>query len=394
MTENSTTSLTPFPPALREEGDTGGLWRRIRSGFQGALRHIWSEESPAVLPSEPMPALSVEHQPEPVAVAPAAVAVEEPVVAAETASPFSWTVVLSDTDNDFTSVIQTLWLTGLCDQNGRWMPGLRNIQVVHTGDWLNKWDPNPHVLDGFKRLQETTPEGCRLILLNGNHELSILQMADKGLRTHLTPEDLAFIRRQHLLHADHGRLFVHGYPSSELLMILKQFQRDGVAPEGYNDRLQTLFFEGNFPLFRETQGLRVIGDIKNPKFYYNQKNQQGSSRGEQAASILQSLGFATVVHGHRPSSEVQVDYELQEELPGVRMINNDNRIRQTNLGGVLLSDQGYAVFINPHTLRVAGSEKILRKRLCKLMGTRQKDLQPQQVRVRKNRSVRAIRIAA
>lgn len=386
MQEQTTTSLVHITSAEREAWNTGGIWNRIRFGFQGALRHLLPEEPVTVPSSEWAPSAQSESQSLLVPVLPTIDAVDCSVLASDSLSPFPWTLVLSDTDNDFASVIQTLWLTGLCDQAGRWRPGLRNVQVIHTGDWLNKWDPNPSVLDGFKRLQETTPEGCQLILLNGNHELSILQMADKGLRTHLTAEDLAFIRRQHLLHVDHGTLFLHGYPSSDLLMILKQFQRDGVGQELYNERLQQLFFEGNFPLFREVHSLRLIGDIKNSKFYYDQKNQHGSSRGEQIASTLHTLGLTTVVHGHRPISDVQVDYELQEEVPGVRMINNDNRIRQTSLGGVLLSDQGYAVFINPHTLRLAGSEKILKKRLCKLMGTRQKDLQPRSIGMHKTKT--------
>jgi hypothetical protein len=199
-------------------------------------------------------------------------------------------------------------------------------------------------------------------------------MADQGLRTPLTADDLAFIRRQHLLHIEQETLFLHGYPSTELLMILKQFQREGAEREQFNARLQRLFFDGNYPLFREARSLRIIGDIKTPRLYYNQKNQNGLLRGNQMATLLREMEVATVIHGHKPVSDTQQDRELQEEIPGIRLINNDNRIRQTGWGGLLLSNQGDAVFINPHTLRAAGSEKNLRKRLRKLLETRKKDL--------------------
>ncbi|MEO5348046.1 MAG: metallophosphoesterase [Magnetococcus sp. YQC-3] len=407
------TTMTSLPPTVhpsQEEWDSGRLWDRIRSGFQGALRHIWSEEtagdpqpawllpepvSPQPDPSptqpetqaEPQAEIQAEVQAEIQAEVQAEIQTEAPLpTGAASQSPptrATWRLVLSDTDNDFRTVLRILWFVGLCDQNGCWMPGLPNIQVIHTGDWLNKWAPNPYVLDGFKRLQETTPDQCQLILLNGNHELSVLQMADQGLRTPLTADDLAFIRRQHLLHIEQETLFLHGYPSTDLLLILKQFQREGTEREAFNTRLQRLFFDGSYPLFREARSLRIIGDIKTPRLYYNQKNQNGLLRGNQMAALLRELEVATVIHGHKPGSAIQQDRELQEEVPGIRLINNDNRIQQTGWGGLLLSDQGDTVFINPHTLRAAGSEKNLRKRLRKLLETRKKDLharQPQAVR--------------
>lgn len=382
MPEQTATLSVHTSDMQSEAWDVSGFWDRICFGFQDTLRRVWSEEQPPRTPHEvSVPSL---FQPMPSAFLPSYPKSET------TASGFTWTLVLSDTDNDFQSVLRMLWLAGFCDQNGCWVPGLRNVQVVHTGDWLNKWDPNPHVLDGFKRLQETIPEGCRLTLLNGNHELSILQMADKGLRTPMTADDLAFIRRQNLIYTDHGVLFLHGYPSSDLLMILKQLHREEVAVERFNCRLWELFFDGRFPLFREPQSLQVIGDIKNPKLYFNQRSQNGTLRSQYTATTLQELGLKTVIHGHKPNAEVQIDYEFREEMPGVRMINNDNRVRRHGLGGLLFSRHDYAVFINPQTLREAGSDRVLRKKLRKLLRTRGKDLHPED----KCRTSRMERVAA
>lgn len=375
MSEHSTTLPS-------EAWGNNKFWDRVCSGFQSGLCRVWSEEQQDALPDGLLLAWPQTTKKE---VPPAS---ESETVAQD----FSWTLVLSDTGNDFQSVLQALWLTGLCDRNGCWVPGLRNIQIVHTGDWLNKWHPNPHVLDGFKRLQETTPKGCKLVLLNGNHELSILQMHDKGLRMPLTTNDLSFIRKQNLIHTSKEALFLHGYPSSDLLMILKKFHQENVRVEDFNKRLWKVFFDGSSPLFREPRSSQIIGDIKNPKSYFNQRSRNGIHRGQYTASTLQRLGFETVIHGHKPNDRVQLDYELSEEIPGIRMINNDNRIRQSRFGGLLLSDQGYTVFINPETLQEAGSSKILRKKIRRLLRTRRKDLHPKKMRQKQAKMV--ARIAA
>ena len=394
MSEYSVTMSLPSLPVQHEEWDSHGFWDRICYGFQGSLRRMWSEEQSPVfhkgvatanVPTKVSKQIAAETQPVSVA-------------APETTSlEYAWTLVLSDTDNDFQSVLRILHLTGLCDEHGCWTPGIRNFQVIHTGDWLNKWAPNPYVLDGFKRLQETTPAGCKLTLLNGNHELSVLQMADQGLRTPLTADDLAFIRQQNLIHIDHGVLYVHGYPSLDLLMILKQFQREEIAMEYCNQRLHDLYFRGRYPLFREARSMQIIGDIKNPKQYFNQRSQKGILRGHYTSSILQELGLEVVIHGHKPNPEIQLDHELHEEIPGIRLINNDNRIRKNGFGGMLMSQQGYTVFLNPQELRDAGSEKVLRKKIRKLLRTRDKDLSCKESRVnikKKEGKAREIKVAA
>lgn len=386
MSEYSATLSAHAVYGSQDVWHANGFWDRICSGFQESLRHIWSEERSIPLVdagsgADLLASHAAAHQAVPEeGASPTARAMATPSALPSAAlsepSRYTWTLVLSDTDNDFQSVLHVLWLTGLCDRKGCWVPGLRNVQVVHTGDWLNKWDPNPHVLDSFKRLQATIPDTCSLVLLNGNHELSIVQMADQGVRTPMTEADLAYIRQQNLIHVENGVLFLHGYPGSDLLMILKQFQREELASEHYDGRLRELFFGGRFPLFRETQAAHIIGDIKQPKLYFNQKSQKGVLRGQHTAKTLQALGIHTVVHGHKPNADGQQDYELREEIPGIRLINNDNRIRRHGLGGLLFSNHGYAVFLNPQARQDVGNDKILRKNLRKLLRTRKKDLYP------------------
>lgn len=302
--------------------------------------------------------------------------------------PLQWTVVLSDTDNDFEPVRLVLWLTGLADLQGCWNPDIPPIQVVHTGDWLNKWNPNPHVLDSFKRLAQTAPEGVQMTILVGNHELSILRMAEMGLHTPFTEEDLTFIRSGNLTHILNDILFLHGYPSPLLLNLLTQIKQEETPLNDINTRLHAAFFQGEHALFRETLGLELTGDVGKPKSFYGQLTPNGTTIGQQVASQLNQLGITTVIHGHKPVGLTQTDDELERFIPGVRVINNDNSVRTSKLGALLIDPWGKIIFINPESMAEAGGAKAYRKRLRKLLKTRHKDLHPSMVR--KQRALRSI----
>ncbi len=379
MSAVSTKTLAQIFSGPSDEKSASPLWRRLRDGLQETVQRIMTEEPPAP-PVTVLPLIDAWN--------------ERPVAGRETddADSERWTLVLSDTDNDFTVVQRCLWLAGWCDRNGCWKPGLKPFRLVHTGDWLNKWNPNPHVLDGFKRLRETLPDNGEMILLNGNHELSILQMAEKGLRTPLTAEDLAFIRDQEVLFAEKGTLYLHGYPGMDLLLALKQLHREEIPTANFNQRLKKLFFEGRYPLFMEPRGLAMIGDVRKPKTFYDRREADGLSLGSRVAGLLRDLGFHTVVHGHKPLTTVQLDNELDKEIPGVRFINNDNRIKQTGLGGLLVNPDGGMLFINPETVRMAGGLKPFRKKLRKRLKTRGKDRHPPGYR--KSLKARSVQMAA
>ena len=366
MSDRTVTS--PDSSQLHPEEKTTGvpLWKRIRFGFrtfrdQPLTQPEQDKRIPTLSPSD-------DRSKSPISGAGADVAGVETVAKV-------WTLVLSDTDNDFESVRHVLWLTGLCDIQGCWRQGLKPFHLVHTGDWLNKWNPNPYVLDFFKRLRETLPTGCHMTMLLGNHELLTLKMAEMGMCSPLMPGDLEYISRQDIIHVQNGILFLHGYPSMDLLAALQQMHREKIASECFNDRLKKLFFEGRFPLFRETRGLEMIGDIRKPKFYYDQRDSDSTWGGKIAQGLL-DLGIHTVVHGHKPQSLVQMDYEYRAEFPGVHLINNDNRVRENGLGALLIGGKEEMIFINKSSQQAAGGEKAFRKKLRKRLATRKKELQP------------------
>jgi UDP-2,3-diacylglucosamine pyrophosphatase LpxH len=344
------------------------VWGKIRSGVQSTILQFQEKAShPAFLELKRQRDQNNLLQP----TFPQAIKDPEPV---QDKNP-EWTLVLSDTDNDIQTTLYTLWLTGLCDQDGNWQPGLQNLQVVHTGDWLNKWKPNHNTVAFFKQLKETAPTGCPVVLINGNHELSILHMADDGITSTLSAEDLEFICDQEILNISSDTLFIHGYPGLDLANILLQMRREELDLTRFATRLKEVFFAKNRPLYAERQGMEIIGDLKKPKIYYEKSTGKNSNnQGQETAKILQNLGIKTVIHGHKPHDHTQVDQELSTQLPGIRLVNNDNRIKQTGLGGLLLNRNGEIIFLNPNTMKAAGGEKAFRKTLKKQLKTRRKDL--------------------
>ncbi|MBF0401067.1 MAG: metallophosphoesterase [Magnetococcales bacterium] len=279
------------------------------------------------------------------------------------------TLVLSDTDNDLQSVRYALWLVGLCDRQGRWRKGIRHFCVIHTGDWLNKFNPNPEVLEFFQSLQASAPDSCSVVLLVGNHEVEILQRADAGVRMRLTPGHLAFIRRQDVLHVAGNILYLHGYPTLNLLALLLQIKQEEGGLNLFNERFRKAFYEGRYALFKNREGLEMVGDIRNVKQYYSQERENGEPYGVQISNLLQQLEIDTVIHGHRPNVLIQLDYEFYNEVPGIRIINNDNKASMTGFGAAVVDPQGYVRFINPKAMHVLGGEKVFRTKICRILGT-------------------------
>ncbi|MBF0454463.1 MAG: metallophosphoesterase [Magnetococcales bacterium] len=289
----------------------------------------------------------------------------------------SWfTVVLSDTDNDIKSIHYSLWMLGLVGKSGKWKKGLDNFRLVHTGDWLNKSHPKQEVITLFETMRDTLPESAKMVILNGNHELAILQKSDNGNTMGLSKAQLEFIRNQDIMYVHANNLFIHGYPTFELLRLLIQLQEESVDLNAFNDRFRKAYYEGKYALFREREGMAILGDIRQAQAYYRSKGSNGKSHGRVISQMLKKLGIDTVIHGHRPNMLVQQDFEFKLDVPGIRFINNDNKARLSKLGATLIKENDWVRFINPREMYWAGGEKSYRKSLRKLLGTRKKDLNP------------------
>lgn len=281
-----------------------------------------------------------------------------------------WTVVLSDTDNDLRSVKYSLWVAGVCNKEGIWKGDMSCLRIVHTGDYLNKWNPEPEVVDFFRNLKESAPPRCEVILLNGNHEVEILKRCEEGIRTRLSEEHLEFLRQQDIMFVTGNTLYLHGYPTFQLLRLLMEIHREHAGLNAFNRRFRKAFFEGKHALFREEEGLELVGDITGVRKYFLHQDPDGESHGRKISRLLRGLGIHTVVHGHQPNSFTQVDHELRIEVPGIRIIDNDNRVKHCGLGAALIDDNGNVLFVNLKEMYLAGGEKSFRKKLRKMLGTR------------------------
>ena len=287
----------------------------------------------------------------------------------------SWfTVVLSDTDNDVKSIQYSLWMLGLIGKSGEWRRGVENFRLVHTGDWLNKTNPSKEVIATLAGLRNSLPENAQMVILNGNHELEILQKSENDNSMGLSQEELEFIRAQDLIHVCGRNLFVHGYPTFELLRLLVHMKNESGCLNDFNDRFRKAIYEGEYALFREKEGMAILGDIRQARAYYKSKSADGETHGAKISKLLKKIGIDTVVHGHRPNMLVQQDFELKLEVPGIRFINNDNKARLSKLGATLIKEDDWVKFVNLREMYWAGGELVYRKIIRKELGTRKKDL--------------------
>jgi hypothetical protein len=286
-----------------------------------------------------------------------------------------FTVVLSDTDNDLKSICYSLWMLGLVAKDGTWKKGVGNFRLVHTGDWLNKSQPNQDVITLFQNMRRTLPANVEMYILNGNHEVAILQKSDHGNNMGLTNKELGFIRSQDIMHVCGNNLFLHGYPTFELLRLLEHVKKETGCMNDFNHRFRKAFYEGEYALFREKEGMAILGDIRQAQAYYRSTGEDGNTQGEKISQLLQKLGIDTVIHGHRPNMMVQQDFEFKLEVPGIRFINNDNKSRLSKLGATIIKENDWVRFVNLREMYWAGGEKIYRKIMQQLLKTRKKDLQ-------------------
>ncbi len=286
-------------------------------------------------------------------------------------------IVLSDTGNCIKCIDENLKFAGILTEDREWQVGIKNIKIIHTGDWTNKNKPSPFSIDYLKELQESAPPTCEVILLNGNHEIEIYREIGKKKGRNLDKKHYEFIKKQHFIHASKNILYIHGYPTLKLIQLLKQFRDGGLLDlNKFNDRFRDSFFSQKHEYFMEDESLEILGDFE--KSYtklsrYYAKNINGNKTcGQVISGILKELGFDTIIHGHKPQSGVQKDWELKDEIPEIRMINNDTQVSRNILGSIMIKESEIKppkiVFNN----LPAG---VMQKKAKKIMGTRKKDLE-------------------
>lgn len=268
-------------------------------------------------------------------------------------------IVFSDTDNDLESVKTTLQFSGILNQDGEIDENIKGINIFHTGDLIDKKDPDISVVEYWRLLQQDAlRKGCNVKLIAGNHEQQIWQRIHAG-KNHGLDEVQAqnlknFIECLDLFYVAGPVLFIHGYPTLEFLEALAHFKTvTGKDLNSFNDDHYKKSFKSvraikQYAYARNNRKINhLLYDVLNADEYYKNK-------GRLIGAILEQLKIRIVVHGHKPQrSGTQSDYEFSEWIPNVRMVGNDTNVSHRGIGAtVILSTSTGAhdiVFINSRT---------------------------------------------
>jgi hypothetical protein len=281
-------------------------------------------------------------------------------------------IAIPDCENETDCVDASLRYAGVLSKKGTLKEKARGAQIVQTGDLIHKNAPNPAVVPYWQALHAAAEAaGCSLHLVAGNHELEIWRRLQSGARLGMKRSDQRgvqeLIRTMRIFHADGSMLFIHGYPTVDLLRHLRSYRDETGKPlNDYNrDCFQAAFDDPKrlalyAYLRRSASRSCLLHDVPNPASYYRRN-------GAEVADLLAALGIDLVIHGHRPErSGVQTDYELQRWLPGIRMISHDIQLRIQGLGATVIRQAEGGppdlLFVNGN-ISTSSHRKIIRRTL-------------------------------
>lgn len=282
-------------------------------------------------------------------------------------------IVFSDTDNDVVCVENTLRLASVIGRRGEIDERLDGLSVIHTGDLVDKRNPDPAAIEFWESLRHRASRvGVQVKIMAGNHELNAWQRMALGETFRLTKKRLArlrgFIEGLDLVHVQGSVLFLHGYPTLGFLRTLLHFREvTGKDPNRFNeDHFRKAFKSveaiNQYAYVKGKAGDNyILGDVAEASGYYKK-------HGRWVAAILRELDIHTVIHGHRPQrSGIQADHEFARWIPGVRMISNDTRVRERGIGATVIrmkpQEEPEVAFINT----LADCEQT-RKQVHRLLG--------------------------
>ncbi len=251
-------------------------------------------------------------------------------------------IVFSDTDNCMNSLKNTLRFAGILNEKDELTDNLEGISIFHTGDMIDKKNPDPSVVEYWQLLQQDAlAKGCHVKLIVGNHEQEIWQKIMTGEKYGMRAEQVhwlnEFIESLDLFYVVGPILFIHGYPTLEFLQTLLHYKQvTGKDLNCFNtDHYKKAFISVSamrqYSYERERRRTHyLLYDVADASHYYKKQ-------GRVVGAVLAQLKIDIVVHGHRPQrSGVQVDYEFGKWIPKVRMIGNDTMVRSRGIGATVI----------------------------------------------------------
>jgi hypothetical protein len=188
-----------------------------------------------------------------------------------------------------------------------------------------------------------------------------------GVETNQVHALTEFIESLDLFYVAGPALFIHGYPTLEFLEVLLHFKEttgkelNCFNTDHYKKAFRSINAMRQYAYTRDNRKTHyLLYDVADASHYYKKQ-------GRAVGAVLAKLKIDIVVHGHRPQrSGVQVDYEFEKWIPGIRMIGNDTMVRRRGIGASVISMSSSGaldiVFINTKTI-----SKKLRKRVRKIL---------------------------
>jgi len=281
-------------------------------------------------------------------------------------------IVFSDTDNDVNSVRNTLRFAGILNKKDEIKESMEGITILHTGDLIDKKKPDLAVVQYWQHLQkDALTKGGHLKLIAGNHEQevwqNIMDSRDCGIEPMQDKRFNEFIESLDLFYVAGPVLFIHGYPTLEFLEVLLHFKEttgkelNCFNTDHYKKAFRSINAMRQYAYTRDNRKTHyLLYDVADASRYYKKQ-------GRAVGAVLARLKIDIVVHGHRPQrSGVQVDYEFEKWIPGIRMVGNDTMVRRRGIGASVISVSSNGaldiVFINTKTI-----SKKLRKKVRKIL---------------------------
>ncbi len=231
-------------------------------------------------------------------------------------------ICLSDIHNDLLAAQASLRQQDIIDEHGEWK---HPVDLIITGDSINKHEPNAEVLKYFRHLEKTAPMGCSVTMLVGNHELDVLTRIANGEAVGLKEKTWEFLGSMDVVCRRGPVLYLHRYPSLGLVRELwQQFREQGKNPDVWhiNRRFREAVImmrqtpERSKALFRECDDggdEKALGGLSAESYY--------QKYGVLLGQFLKEMGITTVIHGHKKQKEGGQRFE--QYIPGICMVNND-----------------------------------------------------------------------
>jgi hypothetical protein len=236
--------------------------------------------------------------------------------------PLRRMVCLSDIHNDLVAAQASLRQQASVDAHGEWR---EPVDLMITGDSINRDAPNPEVLKYFRHLRKTAPADCSVKMLVGNHELDVLTRVANGEDVGLKNSLIEFLGSMDVVCRRGPVLYLHRYPSLACVRELwQQYREEGGNPAVWNINRR---FQEAVCRIKETpaQSKRVflecddggdegaLGGLSAEAYY--------EKYGLLIGQFLKEMGVTTVIHGHKKQKEGGQKFE--QYIPGIFMVNND-----------------------------------------------------------------------